>query len=73
MTNLKPIPSYEDVVRRIGLGFHPDTYGEDYESLPAGLTPEVVDEVVAVAFAMHEGGSDKDPYTRALLALGEEV
>ena len=69
MTNLIPIPTYEELVRAIGPGFHPDTYGDDYTSLPAGLTPEIVDEVVAVAFVMHEAGDDKDPYSRALAVL----
>ena len=37
---------YVDLVRLVGPGFHPDTRGADYTSLPEGITPERVDEVV---------------------------
>lgn len=36
----------EDLAVRIGPGFHGDTSGDDYESLPEGVTPERVDHIV---------------------------
>ena len=37
--------AYRDLVGRIGLGFHPDTRGEDYTSLPEGLDAETVERI----------------------------
>lgn len=42
---------YSRLVRAIGPGFHPDTAGADYNSLPDGIEPEIVDEIVEVALA----------------------
>lgn len=47
-----PEASYRDLVARIGGGFHPDTRGDAYTSLPDGITPERVDAVVDAALAM---------------------
>jgi hypothetical protein len=38
------------MVRDFGLGFHPDTRGADYESLPDGYTASLVDEMMMSAF-----------------------
>lgn len=35
----------------IGGGFHPDTRGEDYSSLPEGISSDLVDRVVDAAHA----------------------
>lgn len=40
---------YVSLVAAIGPGFHPDTSGADYGSLPEGITAERVDEVVNAA------------------------
>lgn len=43
--------AYRGLVDQIGWGFHPDTPGDDYTSLPAGVTPEQVDRVIGAALA----------------------
>lgn len=42
---------YLALAAAIGGGFHPDTRGADYTSLPEGITPERVDKVVDEAIA----------------------
>jgi hypothetical protein len=44
---------YRALVTAIGPGFHPDTRGEDYTSLPDGYTPDRVDAIVDRAFALN--------------------
>lgn len=44
MTN--PAAAYRGLVRKIGHGFHPDTRGAEYFSLPEGVTPALVDKVI---------------------------
>lgn len=56
--------AYRDLVGRIGLGFHPDTRGEDYTTLPEGLTPEAVERIVLEAVQ-----AGLDPYEVALRVL----
>jgi hypothetical protein len=56
--------TFEEIVRAIGHGFHPDTAGEDYLSLPEGVTPDDVDAAVA---DLVESG--KDPYEEGLRIL----
>jgi len=51
--------TYEELVRAIGPGFHPDLRGEDYTSLPDGITPDQVDEIVELAH------KTSNPYQRA--------
>jgi hypothetical protein len=48
--------TYEQLVAAIGRGFHPDISGDQYASLPEGITPELVDQVVADAFDADEAG-----------------
>jgi hypothetical protein len=52
---------YDALVRAMGMGFHPDTRGADYATLPDGYTAELVDAVV-LAYVMAGG----DPYDRAV-------
>lgn len=40
-----------DLAYRIGGGFHPDTRGADYTSLPAYLSPQDIDSVIDQALA----------------------
>ena len=47
--------AYIELVQAIGPGFHPDTRGQDYTSLPAGYTPERVEGIVLAA---HRAGMD---------------
>jgi hypothetical protein len=54
---------YVAMVRAIGDGFHPDTAGADYVTLPAPYTPELVDEIVTDAWRV------MDPYIVALDVL----
>jgi hypothetical protein len=42
--------TFKQMVRDFGLGFHPDTRGADYESLPDGYTVGLVDDMIASAF-----------------------
>lgn len=58
---LTPRDEYVALVRAIGMGFHPDTRGDDYTSLPDGVTAEDVDRIVEAAF-----NADFDPYNVAL-------
>lgn len=58
---------YEGLVRAIGMGFHPDTRGDNYTSLPDGVTPEDVDRIVTAAFA----ATDFDVYEVALTITTE--
>ena len=58
--------TYEDLVKAIGQGFHPDTPGGDYTSLPEGVTARDVDRIVGDAFRDMVDGLEDDPYTRAL-------
>lgn len=48
---------YVALVIAIGDGFHPDTSGDQYVSLPDGYTPERVDAIVDAFTA----SSDEDP------------
>lgn len=56
--------SFMAMVRAIGPGFHPDTPGHDYITLPDGYTPEWVD---ALTLALVQTGQDPDLW--ALTAL----
>ena len=38
--------TYEDLVRAIGPGFHPDTEASDYTSLPDGVTVRECEKIV---------------------------
>lgn len=58
--------NYTALVRAIGGGFHPDTRGADYTSLPDGYTAELVDEIVDDAL-----GSGLDVYGVALDLIHE--
>lgn len=60
--------TYDELVLAIGPGFHPDTRGDEYTSLPEGLAPEDVDMVVELAFIEEETGGPC-PYSRALELL----
>jgi hypothetical protein len=51
------LAEFSALVLAIGDGFHPDTRGDDYTSLPDGYTPERVDTIVG-RFVMN---SDLDP------------
>ena len=62
----------EDLARIIGNGFHPDTTGSEYSSLPAGITPQLVDSIVDEAHQAFEDGEARDPNKRALRALRAE-
>lgn len=42
---------YRGLVRDIGPGFHPDTLGLEYDSLPSGWTAQDVDDVIDMAMA----------------------
>ena len=53
-----------ELAAKVGPGFHPDTRGADYESLPEGVTPERVDKVVEDALKY-----DLDVYGLALDAV----
>lgn len=59
--------SYEELIRAIGPGFHPDVRGEDYAVLPAHITPQMVNQVVDYA---HSDGSN--PYRRAFHVFIEQ-
>lgn len=66
--------AYEDLVRLVGPGFHPDTRGNEYTSLPAGLTPKDVDKIVRDAFARNTALPSKftSPYARAWQVFKEQ-
>lgn len=51
--------TYEELIRKIGPGFHPDTRGYEYASLPDGVTAEEVENVV------NEAHQEGNAYTRA--------
>jgi hypothetical protein len=40
-----------ELIASIGPGFHPDTRGDDYNSLPDGYEPADVDRIIEAAFA----------------------
>jgi len=74
-----PFKQYVTMVRAIGPGFHPDTRGSDYTSLPAGYTPQQVDQITLaahrsgldiylVALDVLEGGSGHGPSLSQILA-----
>ena len=63
--------TFEELVQAIGLGFHPDTPGDKYTSLPEGITPEDVDRIVNEAWAESDMHLAPDPYRRTLAVLGE--
>lgn len=46
-----PLAEYAAMVDAIGYGFHPDTPGAGYLTLPADYTPELVDSITAAAEA----------------------
>lgn len=46
---------YQQIVTVIGAGFHPDTPGADYTTLPEGITAQDVDDAVTDAL---EAGID---------------
>lgn len=52
---------YERLIRDIGSGFHPDSLGTDYTSLPSPWTADRVDAAIERAFA-----ADLDVYGIAL-------
>lgn len=52
-----PREDLERLIRAIGGGFHPDTRGGDYTSLPDGWTAEEVDYTIDSAIA-----AGLDPY-----------
>lgn len=57
---MKELQAYRALVRKIGTGFHPDTRGNEYMALPAGLTPKLVDRVIQDAL-----DADVDVYAEA--------
>lgn len=61
------IDEYAALVLAIGDGFHPDTRGSDYVSLPDGYTPERVDTIVAAAVEALD-----DPYAVANVLLDSD-
>lgn len=58
------VTRYQQIVTLIGPGFHPDTPGDGYTSLPDGVTPQDVDDAIA---AVIDAGHD--PYGIALEVL----
>lgn len=48
-TALSPLTQYVVLVRAIGHGFHPDTSGADYMTLPPGIEPLAVDSIIGAA------------------------
>lgn len=56
--------TFEELVTLIGPGFHPDTRGKDYASLPVSVTAADVDRVVDDAFM--ERTCEGDVYDRTL-------
>lgn len=62
--------NYVKLVRAIGAGFHPDTPGRDYVSVPDIVgDADGIDVIVDAAFADY---SIDDPYSLALRALAED-
>lgn len=59
---------YDRLVKAIGMGFHPDTRGDNYTSLPEGYTPADVDRIVTAAFA----ATDFDVYEVAVAIFAEQ-
>jgi hypothetical protein len=53
--------NYRRLVTAIGGGFHPDTRGDDYVTLPAGITADMVDQTIDAALVY-----DLDVYAIAL-------
>lgn len=53
--------NYRRLVTAIGGGFHPDTRGADYVTLPAGITPDMVDQTIDAAL-----DADLDVYDIAI-------
>lgn len=43
--------AYRSLVAAVGSGFHPDTRGNDYSTLPAGITARDVDRIIDAAHA----------------------
>lgn len=62
MVTLSARQEYENLVEAIGAGFHPDTFGAEYESLPDQYSAEDVDRIVEAAF---EADDIDDPYELA--------
>lgn len=58
------IDAYERIVRAIGQGFHPDTDGGDYETLPEGIRPHHVNDAID---AVIEAGGDPYAIANAIL------
>lgn len=58
------VTRYRQIVTLIGHGFHPDTPGDGYTSLPDGITPQDVDDAIA---AVIDAGHD--PYSIGLEVL----
>lgn len=54
----------EELIDTIGPGFHPDTPGTDYTSLPEGITPAMVDDVLDAAFDDDSGRVYHDTLAR---------
>ena len=46
MTATATETAYRIMIRAIGAGFHPDTRGEEYASLPDGYSPDRVEEII---------------------------
>lgn len=51
MTTTTISEQYRALIRAIGAGFHPDTRGSDYASLPDEYTAESYETIVWAAFA----------------------
>lgn len=56
---------YRKMVAAIGPGYHPDTPGDDYDSLPTGYTAAGVDRITREVLV-----TPADPYDIALEVLG---
>lgn len=61
-----PAADFKALVRAIGGGFHPDTRGDNYTSLPEGYTAGDVDRIVDAMFA-----TGVDPYEATLDLIHE--
>lgn len=46
MSHSQAAAAYRGLVRKIGMGFHPDTRGDEYMALPENITPALVDKII---------------------------
>lgn len=67
MTDPTPLDRYVDLVRAIGPGFHPDTRGDDYTSLPEDYDAAAVDATIADAAARF------DVYAVAIAVVADSI